>query len=141
MYKNRASYQQAIRKNKECKSCANITKTKKKHIALGLKWKPIIGKWPITYHKFVAIRKSWNTLSSDEQTRILNLTIVQKQTYWGHLRERNKVEGYRKCRELFAKKYSGENHWMKRPGVLQKIKNSCKKYRGDGHWFRRNKKS
>jgi hypothetical protein len=99
-------------------------------------WEPIIGRWNLRPTTLAMIKKHWNSLTEEQKLDLMNRTQLQKDYYWGHLRRKNRVAGHRKCREVIAQKFSGENHWMKRPEVLAKIRKSCEKFRGDNHWFR-----
>jgi len=137
--KNRKSYLAKTRLNKQCKSCSN----KKNEIRRKEKerkiWEPIVGYWPLKRKTLYMIKCHWRSLTDVEKIEILLKNTLQKKYYWGHLRRLNRNAAHRKCRETIAIKYSGENHWMKRPEVLAKVKKSCEKYRGDNHWFRRDK--
>ena len=85
------------------------------------------------------IKCHWKNLTQKERNKILSKNVLQREYYWGHLRRLNRNAGHRKCRETIAIKYGGENHWMKRPEVIAKVRKTCEKYRGDNHWFRRGK--
>ena len=139
-YKNR-SYFLGISNDTErqCKWCSNISNIEQRKKEEMEMWKPIIGYWNLKYKTLRMIKDHWETLTQEEKNQILSKTPLQKEYYWGHLRRKNRIEGHRKCRQVMAEKYSGENHWMKRPEVLAKIRKTCEKYRGNGHWFRRNK--
>ena len=139
VYKTRESYGQALRGNHICKRCSQIPVRIEKARKQKEKWEPIIGRWNLRPRTLSMIKRHWASITDAERVEILLKNQQQKDWYWGHLRRKNRVAGHRKCRQVIAQKYSGENHWMKRPEVLAKIKKSCEKYRGDGHWFRRNK--
>ena len=141
VYKNRTSFRQSRNENKSCKSCSQRVSRFRKECLKQKTWKPIIGHWPVKFTFFIAVREFWNGLSGDERAEFLQKTPTQKRNFWSHLRRKNKSAGHRKYREVMAKKYSGENHWMKRPEVLRKIRKTCEKFRGDNHWFRRGKVS
>lgn len=138
-YNSRDVYSQAKRKNQSCKSCASIESAKRIQQKRKELWKPIVGYWPIKYKTFVMIRKHWSSLTTEQKIKILYKTTKQRKYYWGHLKRYNRNLGHRKCRQTISIKYKGNNHWMKRPEVLEKVRRSCEKYRGDNHWFRRNK--
>jgi hypothetical protein len=125
----------AARKNVQCKSCAStmINKTKSKKIRQ--KWIPIIGNDRFTYETLARVRDHWNSCDEAEQQRILKLTTLQKEYFWGHLRRKRRVITRANVKAGFMK-YRGENHWMKRAKVYLKLLNSCQKYCGDNHWFR-----
>jgi len=139
VYKTRESYGQAMRLNKPCKVCSHIPSYEQRKKDEQAYWEPIVGRWNLRPKTFAMIKSHWQTLTEEQKLDLMNRIKLQKDYYWGHLRRRNRQAGKRSCREVFAQKYSGENHWMKRPEVLAKIRKSCEKYRGDGHWFRQNK--
>ena len=138
-YKNQKSYIRQLQLNRSCKYCASNRNARKRKEEERKIWEPIIGYWGLKYRTFKMIKDHWAGLTQDERNEILSKTLLQKEYYWGHLRRKNRNTGHRKCREVMAIKYSGENHWMKRPEVLAKVKKSCEKYCGDNHWFRRKK--
>lgn len=140
-YKTRGSFREAIVNNKMCKKCALqkspvLTENKRK---LREEWIPIIGSDSFTYKKLCSVRSHWKILSDEDRKKILNKTDSEKQFYWTDLRRRNRISGSQKWKQIISEKYAGKNHWMKRPEVISKIKESCKKYTGDNHWFRKNK--
>lgn len=138
-YKNEKTYKRQYRLNRPCKYCtSNNTANRRKEEERKV-WEPIIGYWGLKYKTLRMIKDHWECLTNGEKIEVLLKTSLQKKYYWGHLRRKNCNSGHRKCRQVMAIKYSGENHWMKRPEVLAKVKKSCEKYRGDGHWFRRGK--
>jgi hypothetical protein len=138
-YRNRTTYRQAKSLGKPCKACAHSPSYEQRKKDEQTYWEPIIGRWNLKPKTFAMIKRHWRNLTEEQKLDLMNRTQMQKDYYWGHLRRRNRLAGKRSCREVFAQKYSGENHWMKRPEVLAKIRKSCEKYRGDGHWFRRGK--
>jgi hypothetical protein len=135
LYKTRETLLQSINENKICKKCASREKQQKLQEA----WIPITGTASFTLKMLKAIRVSWRGLSDEDKKIVLNKTDIEKQVYWNDLKRRNKIAGYRKWRQIISERYAGENHWMKRPDVISKIKETCKKYTGDNHWFRKNK--
>lgn len=139
IHKNRYSLFQAVRENKLCKSCGLAPVFAERAKAQREYWEPIIGRWDLMPKTFAMIKKHWRTLTEEQKLEIIRKTPQQKYWYWGHLRRKNRLTQRRNCRTTLAQRYGGENHWMKRPEVLAKIRKSCEKYRGDGHWFRRNK--
>jgi hypothetical protein len=136
-YNFRSTFLQATRKNQSCKSCSSIQSAKKQQEKRKELWEPIIGYWPIKYRTFVMIRNHWSSLTTKQKIDILYKSVQQRKWYWRHLKRWNRNAGHRKCRITMAKKYSGDNHWMKRPEVLKKIRKTCEKYRGDNHWMKR----
>ena len=138
-FKQRVSYLASVRANSPCKSCVNLETALIKAEEERKIWEPIIGYWGMSHNTFIRIKKHWLSLTEDQKTELIGRTPKQRRYYWDHLKRKNAAEGHRKCREIINQKYSGDNHWMKRPEVLQKIRKSCEKYRGDGHWFRRNR--
>lgn len=138
-FKNRTNYMASVRNNHPCKSCVQAARAVVQAEEQKKLWEPIIGYWGMKYNTFARIRAHWNSLTEEQKQALLAKTPLQRRYYWDHLKRHNAAEGHRKCRETIRAKYSGENHWMKRPNVLRKIRNTCKKYRGDGHWFRRRK--
>lgn len=95
----------------------------------------IIGNDRFTHKTMVRVRDHWNSCDEAEQQRILKLTPLQKEYFWGHLRRKRRVIARTNVKKSFVK-YRGDNHWMKRAKVYLKLLNSCQKYKGDNHWFR-----
>jgi hypothetical protein len=128
--KNRRMFLQNTCLNKPCKSC-----TTKKVFAekFEKEWMPVIGYRPST-KVFHRIKKHWNSLSVNQKNNILQKNDKNKRIYFDHLPRTNRRIAKRNVKLAFEK-YKGQNHWTKRPEILQKIKNSCKKYCGENHWF------
>lgn len=131
----------AVRTNQQCHSCAAKETSILTRANLRAQWTPIIGYENYTYDTLDMVRRHWEGLNENEQQIILNKTSLQRYYYWGHLKRKNRTTGHRKCREIMAEKYSGDNHWVRRPEVYIKILKSCEKYKGDGHWFRNKRKT
>lgn len=139
-HSTKAVLRAARRLNCQCHSCSAKETAITTRTNLRAQWTPIIGYDNYTYRTLVAVRHHWEQLTETERQEILNKTPRQKYYYWGHLRRKNRGAGHRLCREVMAQKYSGDNHWVRRPEVYLKILKSCEKYKGDGHWFRNKKK-
>jgi hypothetical protein len=137
--KNKKTQKRQIRLNRPCKFCTSQSTAKKAKARSKKQWKPIIGRWPIRELTLERIKRFWKTLTQKEKNEIISKTSLQKMYFWGHLKRKNRHLNHKHCRETMSIKYSGENHWMKRPEVLDKVRKSYEKYRGDGHWSRRNK--
>ena len=142
IHKNERVWLRQTKLNRPCKWCTSNNTSKIVKEKREKAWKSIVGYWPIKYRTFVRIRNHWKSISKQEKLYIHSKTPLQKRYYWEHLRIKNQTTVHKKCREkkcreVMAIKYGGNNHWMKRPEVIAKVRKTCEKYRGDGHWFRR----
>ena len=79
-------------------------------------------------------------LSSEEQEAMRQRGRDSLKKLHDNMTPEEKEKWHRKLKMAFVK-HRGDNHWMKKPEVLQKVKDSCVKYRGDNHWIHRVKKS
>lgn len=141
-YKTLGHLLEAQRNNTNCRSCAgkNISEESRKKLSQSLK-KSWTKKRRLEQSK--RIRYQFQKYTLAELIEIRNRqSQAQKIAFpkW----KKNYPERYaawRRNLKLAFKKYRWDNHWMKRPEVLQKIRNSCAIYRNGGHWFHTNPES
>lgn len=126
----------AKRLNSPCKKCSARIEADKLLEKERVFWTGIFGVIPKNKKVYERWKQIWyHRLTAEEKLSVLNKTTQQKIYFWGHIKRKNKVISKRNVKEAFVK-WCGDNHWMKRPEVLEKVIKSCEKYKGDHHWFR-----
>lgn len=129
----------AKRLNSPCKKCSARIEADKQLDRECVFWTVIFGIIPKRKKLYESWKQVWyHRLSDEERLSVLNKTTQQKIYFWGHINRKRKTISKRNIKEAFVK-WCGDNHWMKRPEVLEKVIQSCEKYKGDHHWFKLNK--
>lgn len=132
----------ARRKNSICHNCANSNRSEntRKKLSKSLKksWTP--------ERRALASKNIKKRFESYSLVELVEIRGRQSQTQKRNFIKRKKEdpEWYNQWRSNLKKsfqKYKGKNHWMKRPEVHQKVKDSCKIYQNGGHWFHTNPES
>jgi len=135
-HKHRSNVLFCQRNNTPCKKCSARIEADKLLEKERVFWTEIFGAIPKNKKTYERWKQIWyHRLTVEEQLSVLEKTTQQKIYFWGHIKRKNKVISKRNVREAFVK-WRGDNHWMKRPEVLEKVIKSCEKYKGDHHWFR-----
>lgn len=137
-FKTRHSYLESLNENRVCKSCNSIKNGPKSAIKIKKWWADLSNekRKRICDKKSISGKRRWDNLSETEKKKwiesgkrqLKRIQILMKTPEY-------KKRWLKKLRASFNK-YRGDNHWMKRPEIHQKVVNSCAKYKGDGHWLK-----
>lgn len=136
-HKSKFSFLQAKRENIPCKSCTNKKLwTNETYRNNQLQHKRNIS--DSTKKKLsLAMKNRW--ANTEDKTQILENLKHATEIFQENLKNPEYKQNWALNQKKAFEKYKGNNHWMKRPEVMEKIINSCKKYKGNNHWFKTEK--
>lgn len=136
-HKSKRTLLQAKNINSPCKSCTNKKLwTDEAYRNNQLQYKRNMPN--ITRQKLSsAMKKRWE--NTEDKSQILEQLKRATEIFQENLKNPEYKQNWALNQKKAFEKYKGDNHWMKRPEVMEKIINSCKKYKGNNHWFKTEK--